>query len=112
MRAFLTISISKFKKTIGCCTGEGTRSLNQENIGKIFSLEILDPIKIGKAIYRGDGMTLIQKIDEFPKPAQYLIFYYIRKAAKEWAVFEKKIKEKSFFIVVLKEDVNVKKLPR
>lgn len=112
VRAFLTIPISKFKKRVGCCTGKGAKSLNQENIGKIFSLEILDPINIGKVIYRGDGMTLMQKIDEFPKPAQYLVFFYVRKAAKEWAVFEKKTKKRSFFVVVLKEDADVKRLPR
>jgi|GEM_PF-1415876 len=112
VRAFLTIPISKFKKRVGCCTGKGTRSLNQENIGKIFSLEILDPINIGKVIYRGDGMTLIQKIKEFPKPEQYSIFYYVKKRAKGWAVFEKKTKKRSFYIVVLKEDIDVKRLPR
>ncbi|MFA5871031.1 MAG: hypothetical protein WC842_04080, partial [Candidatus Paceibacterota bacterium] len=110
VRAILTIPISRFKRSVGCCSAENSELLNDENIDKKFSLKILDPVCIGTVVYRGDGTKFIEKISAFPQPEKDNIYYLISRESKDWAVFEKKIGKTLHFIVIKVVDVDVKPL--
>lgn len=88
--ALLNVSISRFKKTKGCTTGN-TISLSNSDIGKFFDIKILDPFIIGKGKLLGFGYDCLPN-SKFKSALEkyrsyidkmFLLVFHIKKNGKD-----------------------------
>lgn len=103
-RVVMSIPISRFKKTKGCIYSGNASNLTDEDIGKKFRMEMLDPVQPGIVTYLGnkDGVIPEGKFKNFLMRSKFKIDTDIL----GWRVFEKKGKN-ACIIVVMANKCNV-----
>ncbi|MEW6617640.1 MAG: hypothetical protein AB1333_04485 [Patescibacteria group bacterium] len=55
----MSIPLSRFKKTDGCIDSGNASKLTNDDIGKKFKMEMLDPVKPGIVTYLGNTFDVI-----------------------------------------------------